>query len=68
MEEELALDFILSIYLFGVSLMLVILCIEPWDGLPDFENPNLELSKKEGINSLKPGEEYLFSYEMEFID
>ena len=43
-------------------------CIEPWDGLPDFENPNLELSKKEGINSLKPGEEYLFSYEMEFID
>jgi aldose 1-epimerase family protein, lacX len=43
-------------------------CIEPWDGLPDFEKPNLELSKKEGINSLKPGEEYLFSYEMEFID
>ena len=25
-------------------------------------------SKEEGINSLKPGEEYLFSYEMEFID
>ena len=43
-------------------------CIEPWDGLPDFEKPNLGLSKKKGINSLKTGEEYLFSYEMEFID
>lgn len=43
-------------------------CIEPWDGLPDLKNPNLELAKKEGINALNPGNEYLFSYEIEFID
>ena len=41
------------------------ICIEPWNGIPDLMEPEKELSKKAGINTLKPGEIYNFGYEIE---
>ncbi len=38
-------------------------CIEPWQGIPDFDNPpSRELKDKELINSLEKGNEFVFSY------
>lgn len=34
------------------------LCIEPWCGLADNENTSGQISEKEGINALGPGEEF----------
>lgn len=34
------------------------LCIEPWSGVPDSENSNYDITKKEGIISLKAHKEY----------
>lgn len=41
------------------------ICIEPWNGIPDLANPQKELSKKDGINSLAPNGIYKFSYSIE---
>ena len=38
------------------------ICIEPWNGIPDVSNPERELSKKQGINKLDPGQRYTFGY------
>lgn len=38
------------------------LCIEPWWGIPDFENPELELKAKPLIKSLESGLEYSTGY------
>ena len=41
------------------------ICIEPWNGIPDLMEPEKELSKKAGINTLKPKEVYNFGYSIE---
>ena len=41
------------------------ICIEPWCGIPDLDNPEKEMSKKLGINKLKVGETFKFSYTIE---
>lgn len=38
------------------------LCIEPWWGIPDFEQPELELKSKPLIMSLESGKEYCTGY------
>lgn len=37
-------------------------CIEPWCGLPDFENCDSELKNKQGINALPSGETFEYAY------
>ncbi len=39
-------------------------CIEPWTGVPDYENPVREISKKPFIQKIKKGEHYVFTYEI----
>lgn len=39
-------------------------CIEPWTGLPDYDNPIREMSKKPFIKTIKKGEHYVFTYEI----
>ncbi len=41
------------------------ICIEPWWGLPDNDNPNLELKDKNYVISLEKDREYLTSYSIE---
>ncbi len=38
------------------------ICIEPWSGLPDNENSNYDITKKEGIIKLEKGCEYKNSH------
>lgn len=42
------------------------LCVEPWWGLPDFENPNKELKDKPLINSLNINDVFTTFYKMRF--
>ena len=42
------------------------LCVEPWWGIPDFENPNLELKDKPLINSLGVKEKFITDYKIRF--
>lgn len=42
------------------------ICIEPWMSLPDYIDGDKELCKKKSLLSLKPGEEFEFSYSLEF--
>jgi galactose mutarotase-like enzyme len=37
-------------------------CIEPWCGIADSVNSNQQLSEKEGINKLPPGDEFVRSW------
>lgn len=37
-------------------------CVEPWCGLPDFENCDSELKNKEGINALESGKSFEYAY------
>lgn len=39
-------------------------CIEQWTGLPDYEEPIREISKKPYIKKIKKGEHYVFTYEI----
>jgi len=43
------------------------LCIEPWCGLADSQNSTGEISEKEGIQKLKPGEEFNKKYKIEIL-
>lgn len=40
------------------------IAMEPWCGIPDYVNPNRELSKKPGMNFLKPGKKFEFHYSL----
>jgi len=40
-------------------------CIEPWCGIADSVSHNLQLEKKEGINSLKPGKNFTVVWSVE---
>lgn len=40
-------------------------CIEPWTGLPDYDSPIREINKKPFIKTVKKGEHYVFTYEIE---
>lgn len=42
------------------------LCLEPWNGITDYEGFAGNISQKEGIITLNPGEEKSFSYTLEF--
>lgn len=42
-------------------------CIEPWYGLPDFNDGPYELSQKPGITRLKKSQSFSCSYSIEFI-
>ncbi|MDW3209063.1 MAG: aldose 1-epimerase family protein [Reichenbachiella sp.] len=44
------------------------LCIEPWDGLPDFEDSDQELTKKPGIIKLGPGSIHYASYTIQIFE
>ena len=41
------------------------LAIEPWNGIPDYVQPEREISKKKGIHILPPNDIYNFSYKIE---
>lgn len=43
------------------------ICIEPWDGLPDYENHNKELRDKKYIQILKPKEISIKEIEIEIL-
>lgn len=43
------------------------ICLEPWNGIADRIDHDQDFSKKLGINSLNPGEEYRISYTMGFF-
>lgn len=38
------------------------ICLEPWTGTPDFIDTEYDITKKFGIKTLKPGEEYLRTF------
>ncbi len=40
------------------------LCIEPWNGLPDYSNTDFDFSKKAGIINLKANEEYINTHKI----
>ncbi len=40
-------------------------CIEPWTGLPDYDNPMRDITKKPFIKTIKKGEQYTFTYSIE---
>lgn len=40
------------------------IAMEPWNGIPDYVNPNLEMDKKPGIQMLKPRGKFDFSYKI----
>lgn len=40
-------------------------CIEPWQGLADYEDTNQTFKDKEGIVALKEGDEFVVSYSIE---
>lgn len=42
------------------------ICIEPWFGAPDRLNPARELQNKAMINTLDPGKEFVYSYNVGF--
>lgn len=42
-------------------------CIEPWCGIADPVNSNRQLTEKEGINELPPGEEFHKTYGISFF-
>ena len=42
-------------------------CIEPWYGLADFTNHNLDIRKKEGIQQLKANSTFKASYTIEIL-
>lgn len=44
------------------------LCIEPWDGLPDFEDSDQELTRKPGIVKLGPGSIHYASYTIQIFE
>ncbi|MEO9964706.1 MAG: aldose 1-epimerase family protein [Reichenbachiella sp.] len=44
------------------------LCIEPWDGLPDFEDSDQELTHKPGIIKLGPGSIHYASYTIQIFE
>lgn len=44
------------------------LCIEPWDGLPDFVDSDQELTKKPGIIKLASGSIYYASYTIQIFE
>ncbi|MEO9805770.1 MAG: aldose 1-epimerase family protein [Reichenbachiella sp.] len=44
------------------------LCIEPWDGLPDFEDSDHELIHKPGIIKLAPGSIHYASYTIQIFE
>ena len=44
------------------------LCIEPWDGLPDFEDSDQELTRKPGIIKLGPGSIHYASYTIQIFE
>lgn len=39
--------------------------VEPWNGIPDEENPKPEMKEKKAISILEPGKEFVFSYTIE---
>ena len=41
-------------------------CIEPWYGVNDSKERKADLSLKEGINAIEPGEEFEFTWSAEF--
>lgn len=43
-------------------------CIEPWEGLPDFENSTKELTEKPGIKMLLPGNTHYASYAIQIFE
>lgn len=43
-------------------------CIEPWDGLPDFETSDQELLKKTGIIKLREGNVHYASYTIQIFE
>lgn len=44
------------------------LCIEPWDGLPDFEDSDQELTRKPGIIKLGAGSIHYASYTIQIFE
>lgn len=44
------------------------LCIEPWDGLPDFVDSDQELTRKPGIIKLGPGSIHYASYTIQIFE
>lgn len=42
------------------------ICIEPWNGLPDYDDQNFDIEKKVGIKSLMPGENYVCRHVISF--
>lgn len=40
------------------------ICVEPWHGIPDFDNPEREITKKKGINLLESGQTFKFEYKI----
>lgn len=43
-------------------------CLEPWDGLPDYEDSNQEWLKKIGNHKLMPGNTYYASYQIQIVE
>ena len=44
------------------------IAIEPWNGIPDYVNPNKDFYQKPGVQVIKPNEEYIFSYSITIAD
>lgn len=40
------------------------ICVEPWHGIPDFEIPEREITKKRGVNILEKGQTFNFAYKI----
>lgn len=43
-------------------------CLEPWDGLPDFEDSKGDWTKKKGNRTLEPGNTYYASYQIQILE
>lgn len=44
------------------------LCVEPWDGLPDYEDADGELSRKKGVRAVPAGETLVRTHAMTFTE
>ena len=44
------------------------MCLEPWDGVQDIVGSSYDIQKKEGINSLNAGKEYIYTHSITIIE
>jgi len=44
------------------------MCVEPWDGVQDIVGSSYDIQKKEGINALAAGKEYIYTHTITIVE